>query len=315
MEDTEIFSLNQILKAGSVVATDVALGGTLTPKQGRAFANAIKDNSALLKAITVDVAGKLTKNRTAIEGLRGQLARHIAGKAVSEANLKKLGVVGAKLNMVNGVVYQLNLTDEVLDDNQDNPGFADEQYNAATMVFSNDLVYLGWVGTDDNDLETAPFAELAKGWLTVAAESANTVKATYAAVANDAYATVKAALQAVVDNADEDVSDNLTIYLSKKDYNAYVRGVAGEFRALEILKSGELLEFEGRKLSPQIGIPKGVYLGSPEKNLVMGISTQIDRKRWYSNEISSLCYKFVVRPDYEFDIHKYVTIVTEAVAP
>ena len=307
--------LSEILKSGAVTATDVALNGELTPKQGRAFANAIVDDSGLLKHVTVDITKKLLKDRSALSTSKGMLVRHVAGKALSDDQLKKLGVVGARLNMVNGVTLQINITDEALDDNQDNPNFEKEQFDAATTAFRNDLVYLGWVGVADNTSPTAPFNELAKGWLTVAAESTDTQKATLTqdtAGGETRGAFVERALQKVCDIAHEDVTDDMSIFLSKKDYSAYVRMLAKDYKALGVLKSGEMLEFEGRTLRPQKGIPDGTFLGTPEKNMVFGLSRAIDRKRWYSNEISSLCYKFVVRPDYEFDIKKYVAIVTEA---
>jgi len=307
--------LSEILKTGAVTATDVALNGELTPKQGRAFANAIVDDAGLLKHITVDITKKLLKDRSALSTSKGMLVRHVAGKALSDTQLKKLGVVGARLNMTNGVTLQINITDEALDDNQDNPNFEKEQFEAATTAFRNDLVYLGWIGTADNTAATAPFNELAKGWLTVAAESADTKKATLTqdtANGETRGQFVERALQKVCDIAHEDVTDDMSIYLSKTDYSAYVRMLAKDYKALGVLKSGEMLEFEGRKLKPQKGIPAGTFLGTPDKNMVFGLSRAIDRKRWYSNEISSLCYKFVVRPDYEFDIKKYVAVVTEA---
>jgi len=308
--------LAEILKSGAVTATDVALNGTLTPKQGRAFANAIVDDSGLLKEITTDVTKKLTKDRSALSTSKGMLVRHVAGKALSDEQLRKLGVVGARLDMVNGVTLQINLTDEALDDNQDNPNFEKEQFEGATTAFRNDLVYLGWIGVADNPAADAPFNELAKGWLTVAAEATDTVKETLTQDTDNGEtrgAFVERCLQKACDAAHEDVTDDMSIYLSKADYSAYVRMLSKDYKALSVLKSGDMLEFEGRKLRPQKGIPAGTFLGTPAKNMVMGLSRQIDRKRWYSNEISSLCYKFVVRPDYEFDIKKYVAVVTEYV--
>lgn len=307
--------LSEILKSGAVTAADVALDGELTPKQGRAFANAIVDDTALLGYITTDITSKLTKNRSALSSAKGMLVRHVAGKAIPEDKLKKLGTVGAKLTMINGVTLQINITDEALEDNQDNPDFEKEQFDAATTAFRNDLVYLGWIGVADNPDPDAPFNELAKGWLTVAAESSDTQKAT---LTQDASAKetrgrfVERALQKLCDIAHEDITDDMDIFLSKKDYSAYVRMISKDYKALNVLKTGEMLEFEGRTLRPQKGIPQGTFLGTPAKNMVLGLSRKIRRSRWYSNEISSLCYKFVVRPDYEFDIKKYVAIVTES---
>jgi hypothetical protein len=307
-----VLNLEAIMKAGAINATDVALNGALNVKQGKAFANAIVDDSKLLKTITVDVTKGLTKDRSALTTSKGMLVRHVAGKALTDAQLRQLGVVGARLNMVNGVTLQMNITDEALDDNQDNPQFEDEQFSAATTTFSNDLVYLGWIGVADNTTELAPFNELSKGWMTVAAEATDSLKSTVsiAAITGGNGAVVEACLQKLIDTAHEDITDDMTIFLSKKDYSDYVRMIAKDYQAVSILKSGDFLEFEGRKLMPQKGIPQGSFLGTPEKNMVLGLSRAIDRKRWYSNEISSLCYKFVVRPDYEFDIKKYTTLVT-----
>jgi len=308
MEDGYL-ELSQILKSGTM-ATDIALNGVLTPKQGRAFASAIVDNSGLLKQITVDITGKLTKNRTALDVAKGILTRHIPGQGMTDEQLKKLSTIGAKLDMTNGVTLRMMITDDALDDNQDNPNFEKEQFTGATVAFSNDIVYLGWVGTADNDSPTAPFEELAKGWIQIATESTDSKKATYTPVDGDNGATVELALQKVCDTADEDITDDIAIYLNKKDYSDYVRKISKDYQAVAILKSGEFLEFEGRKLVPQKGIPQGTFMGTPEKNMILGFSKKIDRKRWYDNDRSAIQYKFVVRPDYEFDIKKYVTLVT-----
>ena len=312
----EILGLQEIAKSvaksGSVVATDVALNGVLTPKQGRAFAQAIVDNSALLKEITVDIAGKLTKNRTALSSSKGNLVRVIAGKRISEEQLKKLGTIGATLTMINKVGLQTNLTDEALEDNADNPNFEKEYFDGLSVTFGNDLVYLGWVGTADNDSADAPFNELAKGWLSIAAESSDTAKATLTPEdGEDRGKFVERCLQKLCDIAHEDITDDMNIYLNSRDYSAYIRMISKDYKALSLLKSGELATFEGRKLKPQKGMPQGSFLGTPPKNMVFGISKQMSRKRWYDNDIDSLVYKFGVRPDYEFDIEKYVATVVE----
>ena len=61
-------------------------------------------------------------------------------------------------------------------------------------------------------------------------------------------------------------------------------------------------------------MPQGTYLGTPLQNMVMGISKNIQRDRWWDPDRSAMRYRFIVNPDYEFDVHKYVTLVTEAPA-
>lgn len=311
----DILALSEIMKSGSINATDVQLDGELTPAQGRAFANAIVDNSAFLKRITVDITGKLTKKRSALDAAKGVLARHISGTATDTTKYAQLGIIGAKLDMTQAVVLEAQINQETLDDNQDNANFETEQYAGFTQVFSNDLAYLGIVGVADNDTATAPFSELARGWVTVAAESANTVKVTYTPVADDAGQTVVNALDAVCKAAHPDIKRKMAIKLSEEDYESYVNYIAEKHQNTAILLSGEALKYKGRELIPDADMPQGTYLATPLKNMVLGFSRAIMRTRWYDNDKSALRYKFIVRPDYEFDIHKYVTIATEAVGP
>ncbi len=309
--EEDYLSLSGILKSGGITAADVTLDGTLTPKQGRAFANAIVDHSTYLKKITVDITGKLTKTRTALDAAKGVLTRHSAGVGTTDAQLKKLGVVGCKLNMVNGVKLVAQVTDEALEDNQDNPNFEKEQFAGFSTVFGNDILYLGVVGIADNDADNAPFNELAKGWLAVASESASVVKAEYA---NSGTATEKvlAALSLTVNNLHTDIRYKTAIHLSPEDYDTYVDYIADAHQNTAVLLSGEAAKYKGRELVVMEDFPQGTYLATPLQNVVLGMSKQIKRSRWTDNDTSSIMYKFVTRPDYEFDIHKYVTLVTQA---
>lgn len=311
MEDGYL-GLSGILKAG-ITPENVQLNGTLTPKQGRAFADAIVDNSQLLRIITMDISGKLTKTRSALSVATGLLTRHVPGATLSETQLKKLDIVGSKLDMTNGVTLQFMINDDTLNDNLDNPKFEAEQYAGATKAFSNDIVYLGWIGIADNDLVDAPFNELAKGWLAVAAEDINDVKkGQYIVIADDEGATIEAGLEKLCDIAHEDITDDMDIFLNQKDLSVFRRYISKTYKDMSLLEKGELLEWDGRTLRPQKGIPRGTLLGTPKENMVVGFSKQIDRKRWYDNDRSAIRYKFVVRPDYEFDIKKYVALVTPA---
>ncbi|RLC87219.1 MAG: hypothetical protein DRI37_06345, partial [Chloroflexi bacterium] len=264
-----------------------------------------------LKQITIDVTGKLTKNRSGLSLGKGLLQRHTPGAALTEAQLAKLGVVGATLDMTRGVELRAHIDDDTIEDNQDNKNFDQEQYDTFGQGFSNDLAYLAFVGTADNAAAGAPFNELSKGFLTVAAESTLSSKATSAIVANDRGQTIENALYKVIDSMHEDAVDASTIYMNPTDYRNYVRRIAKDYKALALLKKGDLLTIENVPLSPQSGIPSGTYLATPPKNMVMGLSSRVKRVRWWENDISSLCYKFIVYPDFEFDIEKWVTLVTE----
>jgi len=307
-------SLSNITKGGTISPTDVALNGTLTPAQGRALISAIVDNSGVLKRIVVDVTGKLTKKRTALDAAKGVLVRHISGVATPDTAKAKLGVVGAELDMTKYVVLEAQINKDTLDDNQDNPNFETEQYNGFSMVFSNDLTYLGFVGTADNAAADAPFNQLAKGWLTIAAESDNTAKATYTIVADDAGATVVAALRKVRETAHSDIRQTMSIFISPEDYESYTDYIESKHQNTTALTASGLYGFKGNELIIVPDMPQGTYLGTPLQNMVMGISKNIQRDRWWDPDRSAMRYRFIVNPDYEFDVHKYVTLVTEAPA-
>lgn len=296
----------EILKANTT-PQDVVLNGTLSPEQGRTFIKAIIDRQSLLKDVTVDISSKLTKKRTAYDIAKGVLTRHVSGVAVPDAAMKKLGAIGCSLDMSKGVSLNARILQETINDNKDNPNFDKEQFEGFSLAFTNDLEYLGIAGTADNAAVDAAFIELAKGWVKVASESASTIK-----VSSDE-ATIAGRLKVVVQNLNEDVKGGkAVIHLSAGDFDAYQLEVAESYPNSGALVNGGIYSFMGYKLKPSANIEDGVYLATIPQNMVMGIANQIERNRWYDNETSSLRYKFVVYVDFEFDIHKYVTLVTYA---
>ncbi len=302
--------LSEIIKAGGINAIDVQLDGQLTPAQGRAFANAIVDHSSLLKRITVDITGKLTKKRSALDAAKGVLARHISGEATDPSRYAKLGVVGATLDMTRAVVLEAQINQETLDDNQGNKGFEAEQHTAFTQVFSNEIVYLGEVGIADSVLANAPFNQLAKGWGMIATESLETVKAVVPSVLNNPQQTLLNALDKICKIAHRDIRTSMVIFISIEDHETYIDYIAEKHQNTAVLLSGKAATYKGRELIISQDLARGMFTATPLKNMVLGFARAIVRTRWYDHDKSALRYKFIVRPDYEFDIKKYVTVVT-----
>jgi hypothetical protein len=299
----DILTLNAILKADTK-PTDVTLSGNLTPQQARTFIKAIIDRQSILKDVTVDITSKLTKERSTYDIAKGVLNRHVSGESVPSAAMKKLGKIGCTLDMTKGVSLNARILQDTLNDNKDNPDFEKEQFEGFALAFMNDLDYLGIAGTADNAAIDAPFAELAKGWVKVAKDSANTNKVT------TDEASITGRLKVVVQNLHEDVKGGKAeIYLSASDYDEYQLEVAESYPTSGALVNGGINSFMGYKLKPNSNLANASYMATIPKNMVFGISNQIERNRWYDNELSALRYKFVVYPDYEFDIHKYVTLV------
>lgn len=300
----EIMKLNDIAKSGSISPTDVVLGGELTPAQGRTFVNAIIKSDALLSKVTTDVTGKLKKVRSGLDIAKGMLTRHVSGTKAPEANLKKLGLVGCTLDMTNGVELNAKINDDTLEDNKHNTSFEKDQFAAFNVAFSNDLLHLGIVGVDDNTAIDAAFIELAKGWIQIAKDSGTVNKASSS---NDG---ILMRLKHLVKNAHDDVKGNAVILMSSSDYMDYQFEIAEKYKDLATLLSADKRSFMQMPIETRPDIANGDYLLSPLKNMIFGISSKVKRTRWYDNDESALKYKFVVYPDYEFDIHKYVTFMT-----
>jgi len=298
-----ILTLNNILKSG-LSATDATLSGSLTPKQGKLFVSTIVSSHALLSKVTTDITGKLTKERSGWDAAKGMLTRHKSGTKAPDANLKKLGKIGCNLDMTKGVELNAKILDEAIEDNQDNPNFEKEQFESFTTIFSNDLQYLGVVGTADNDDHEAPFTELAKGWLQIARESGTVNKPT------SSNNSILYRLKHLVKNAHDDVKGSATILMSSADYMDYQFEIAEKYQDLATLLKADKKSFMDMPIETSPDLTNGEYLLTPLQNMIFGISSRVKRNRWYDNDESALKYKFVVFPDYEFDVHKYVTLLT-----
>lgn len=300
---SEIMSLNTIAKSG-LSAKDATLSGSLTAKQGKIFVSAIVAAHVLLSKVTSDITGKLTKERSGWDAAKGLLTRHKSGEKAPDANLKKLGKIGCTLDMTKGVELNAKILDEAIEDNQDNPNFEKEQFDAFATIFSNDLQYLGIVGTADSDNHEAPFTELAKGWLQIARESENVNKPTSS---ND---SILMRLKHLAKNAHDDVKSSAAILMSAADYMDYQFEIAEKYKDLATLLKADKKSFMDLPIETTPDFTNGEYLLTPLKNMIFGISSRVKRNRWYDNDESALKYKFVVFPDYEFDVHKYVTLLT-----
>lgn len=301
--EEEILTLGSIVKSG-LTAKDAALSGNLTPKQGKIFVSAIVASSVLLGKVTTDITGKLTKERSGWDAAKGMLTRHKSGLKAPAANEKKLGKIGCKLDMTRGVELNASILDEAIEDNQDNPAFEQEQFDIFTTLFSNDLLHLGIIGEDDSDEHEAEFKDLAKGWLMIASESDDTNQTT------TSNSSILHRLKWLVKNAHEDVMGTASILMNPKDYMDYQFEIAETYKDLSTILNADKKTFMQLPIESIASIPSGDYLLTPLKNMVLGLSSVVKRNRWYENSESALKYKFVVYPDYEFDIHKYVTYMT-----
>lgn len=302
----DYLSLSQILKSG-IKPTDVTLTGQLTPKQGRTFANNIVATDGLLKKITVDITNKLTKQRSGVSARKGSLTRHVSGADSTDG--KDNSVFGCALDMTRGVELFAQINDDTIIDNKDNPEFEKVQEKAFSTTFQNDLVFLGMVGKADNGAKTAPFDELAKGWIHNAKNDTKTTKVTQ----NAKDKSVIGALMAMINQFPTNIRHRASILISATDYDIYQMELADRFKSLATLLKANESSFMGYSLEVEVDMPVGTLMATPLKNMVLGLATQVKRDRWYDNLSSSLRYKFVVYPNYEFDDYELVVLLDGAI--
>lgn len=150
-------------------------------------------------------------------------------------------------------------------------------------VFGNDLVRLGWKGTTDT--YAASFSTLAKGWLQVAKDAANTHKVNlndgtdlrYATTADTEYTLT--IMSAMIDAMPEkwNDADGLAFFMNPKHSRAYGRQLARSTSGAGavLLKEQPVRYFEGVPIEAQAALPVDTYMLTPYKNLYLGVNTEV----------------------------------------
>ncbi|MDY6120425.1 MAG: P2 family phage major capsid protein [Campylobacter sputorum] len=293
--------LNEILKA-SMGAIDTTLSGSLTPEQAHNFIDVVKDNSGFLQKINVVKMGRLTKEVDAWDVAKGVLVRVPSGEKPTEEQRKKLGLIGTKLDAKSVQLFARILQD-ALEENKHNPKFEEETFNVFSKAFGSDLALLGFVGNSDTYANT--FETLHKGWLQVAKDASESTKITYA----KATESMSNRLKTLVKSINPDIKSDCVILINPADVADYNEELSKLNSPTHLIEAGAKkilgVPFEETNL-----IPKGEYLATPLKNLLLGMVLDIRRNRWYDAEERALKYVFDVFVDYEIAIKKWVTYMS-----
>ena len=295
-------NLSEILK-GSINAQSVTLSGSLTPAQAHNFVDAIKNNNGFLSKIHTEKMGRLTKELDAWDVAKGILVRVASGEKPTEAQRAALGKVGAKLD-AKGVQLFARILQDALEDNADNPNFETETLNAFTKAFGNDLALLGFIG--ESDTYDGTFKKLHKGWIAVAKDASDTTKLTYASSDK-----VSDRLSALVDSINSDILGESVVLINPADAQAYNKELSALNSPLHLIQGGAD-KILGVPLEITPLMPKGVYMATPLKNLVLGMGLDVRRNRWYDAEERALKYVFDLYTDYEIVIKRWVSLATAA---
>ena len=198
-----------------------------------------------------------------------------------------------------------SITQDTLEDNADNPKFETETFAEFDKAFSNDLQNLGMIGEKD-DYAGDAFKNLNKGWFTLAKENSDVVKLEHKKVSK-----MIDKLSAVVKASNEDVLTQSVILISQSDYLAYQQEIGGRSGGLSILLNSGANHILGVPLEVASFVPKGKFLMTPLKNLIMSVGLDIRRTRWYDVEESCLKYKFEVYNDYQLAVGKWAVLSEE----
>lgn len=294
--------LLDIAKAtGTISATDMQAGGTLKPEVARKVINTIVEKNEFLQKITIDKTKKLQKDLSVWSLASGILVRVDQGKSPTETQRQKIGVASVKLDN-KPVQLFARITQDTLEDNADNPNFEKETFDSFAKAFSNDLQNLGMIGEKD-DYSSKSFKNLNKGWFTLAKEKSATVKLQHKAASK-----ISDVLAAMVKAANADVLKESVIVISQADYLTYQQEIGGKNGGLSILLNAGAKHVLGVPLEVASYVPKGNFLLTPLKNLIMSMGLEVRRVRWYDNDESSLKYKFELYNDYEIGVEEWVVL-------
>ena len=297
--------LQDIAKArGNMSAADMYADGHLTPEQSRKMISTIVAKNQFLQKITIDKTKKLQKTFDIWSLASGILVRVSPGNKPTSAQREKLSVSSVKLD---NKVVQLwaGITQDTLEDNADNPKFEAETFNGFDEAFSNDLQNLGMIGAKD-DYDQEKFENLNKGWFTLAKENSQVTKLEHKKASK-----LIDKLTAVVKASNEDVLTQSVILISQSDYLAYQQEIGGRSGGLSILLNSGANHILGVPLEVASFVPKGKFLMTPLKNLIMSVGLDIRRTRWYDVEESCLKYKFEVYNDYQLAVGKWAVLSEE----
>ncbi len=295
---------------GLISPEDLAVSGVLKPQKATRLIDLIVDNSAFLKKVSVERMRRLKKEIDVYDIANKVLVRVAEGSEPTDSQKTGISNIGKTLDALSVQLFA-DVKKSTILDNQDNPTFIRDLDNKFAKKFANELTLLGFtgIGTDGSD-----FDHLNEGWIHLAENSANTKKITWDNDSTDGstdnYVTRLEKLLSVVD---DDVLDSVTILMSPRDYEGYVKEISTDNKAINVLLNGDAKSFLGHPILPVRYFPSGKYMATPLENLVFGICGQIQRDRQYNARKRVVEYTFDIAVDYAIEVDKFCAICTPAV--
>ncbi len=289
----------------AISPSDLAVSGTISPTRAIKFIDLITKNSKLMDKITVIPMSSLKTDYDVWDMQKGVLVRVAEGSEPTSAKKKKIENAGRTLDAKAMQLFADVLRSTILN-NQHRANLTSWLDSKFATKFANELVYLGFVGTDDT-YANGNFNELNKGWIQVATDESDTKKGTYAA--DD---TMVARLEKLVENADDDLGDDAKILIHRKDFQNYCIEVGKSTNSSALLIEAAAQGFAGYGFEVTNNMPSGTYILTPLKNLVFGMVSDIYRAREYNARKRAIEYTFDIHADYDIAVPKFVSLLTLA---
>ena len=295
--------MNELVKLakGLISPTDVAVSGKLTPQAAERIISMVFKDDFLSKVQSVRMT-KLKRQVSAIDAQNRQLVRIPQGQEPKDEQKPGVSQHGCWLEALDCQLYP-ELTLDFLRDNADNPELVKLVESQFNTVFTNDFVDLGFNGTAEE--YKGDFLKLNKGWVQIARES----KASGTSYVNFGYeAGWRKALRQIVKAGDQRYRKTSVLVMNLGDADEYAFELGGHVTGSALVADSPLRRFQGTQIVPHHGMPEGVVMFTPMKNLAFGLHTDIHRDREWHSRKRCLQYTFDMACDYGIVVKQAVVL-------
>jgi len=300
-------SENDLVKfaKGAITPEQLSVSGTITPRRASLMIDLIQSQSSFLSRISVIHMDSLSSEYDVWDMANGILVRVAEGAEPTEAQKKQISNAGRTLTALPAQLFA-DLTRSTILSNQWRPnltGWLDERFS---IKFGNEMVKLGFDGVAD-DYANTKFNELNKGWIYLAQTEADTVKSKYSVDG-----TMVQKLERLVQAAADDMPEDAVIFIHRKDVIKYASEVGASTNNAALIMEAAAKGYGGYSFEVNNKMPRGVFMLTPLKNLVLGVSGEMSRDRVWNARKRAVEYTFDVSNDYDIAVPKFVVHGSEA---
>ncbi|CAE7405628.1 xkdF [Symbiodinium microadriaticum] len=283
---------------GVISAADLSVGGELAPEAARGFINAVIDQNDFLQKVTTYQTARLTREINVLEIAKRVLVRTNEGTAPRDDQKAGATNTGSYLTLLDVDLYPF-LGLSAIRDEGDNPDFVQQVQDGFAIQVGNDLVDLGWNGTDD-DYAGEEFLKLNKGWVQIADDHADVAKP----LITPSVDGWRVALQTVRDAADRRFMRDPVFIMNEADADAYHDEVGQHVTGYAHEEGSPGRRFNGRPIIAEPDFPQGYVMMTPLKNLVFGVHKRVVKSQGFEPTRKGIQFTFNMAVDYEIAVKR-----------